>query len=55
MTQTAITALMKAERAVEHVVRTRGRNSNEYFRILREYQALLHKAMQHGEAASIAS
>ncbi len=51
MTQTAITALMKAEQAVEHVVRTRGRNSSEYFRILREYQALLHKAIRHSELA----
>lgn len=51
MTQTAITSLLKAERAVEYVVRTRGRNSTEYFRVLREYQTLLHKAVQHHELA----
>jgi len=42
---------MKAERAVEHVVRTRGRNSNEYFKILREYQSMLHRAIRHSDAS----
>ena len=49
MTHTAISALLKAEQAVEAVVRTRGRNSNEYIRALREYQVLVHKALQHQE------
>lgn len=52
MTQTAMTALLKAEQAVEHVVRMRGKKSNEYMRVLREYQSLVHKALQHGELSN---
>ena len=47
MTRATMTALMKAEKAVEYVVRTRGRNSKEYIRTLHEYQVLVHRAVEH--------
>ncbi|MCY3017986.1 MAG: hypothetical protein NTW87_03005 [Planctomycetota bacterium] len=49
MAEAQTSALIRAEQAVERVVRTRGKLSQEYMRALREYQALIHKAAQADE------
>jgi hypothetical protein len=45
MSQEKIAALNKAEQTLELIQRTRGRNSREYDRAVREYQAMLARAL----------
>jgi hypothetical protein len=49
MSQEKIAALTKAEQAIDQIVRTRGRNSREYDRAVREYQSILARALAHQE------
>jgi membrane-bound ClpP family serine protease len=50
MSQEKIAALSKLEQTIEHVARTRGRNTNEYDRAVREYQRMLARELEAMEA-----
>ncbi|HEY3322309.1 MAG TPA: hypothetical protein VGP72_17740 [Planctomycetota bacterium] len=49
MTNHSDTPLLRAERTVDYIVRTRGQSSAEYFQALRDYQSLLHRSMAAAE------
>jgi hypothetical protein len=55
MSESPDSDLLRAERTVEYVIRTRGHSSPEYLRALRDYQARLHLTMESAEAAAVPS
>ena len=53
MTEAQDAALLRAERTIEYIIRTRGHSSPEYFRALRDYQARLHLTMASAEMETV--
>lgn len=54
MSQEKIAALNKLEQTLDLIQRTRGRNSREYDRAVREYQAMLARALAHQDRLATA-
>jgi hypothetical protein len=53
MSESPDSDLLRAERAVEYVIRTRGHSSLEYLRALRDYEVRLHLTMEAAESAAV--